>query len=383
MEDAENIRELYNSEKDEVELTMCTDVDRNDKSRICEPGTIRLLGRRLIERYAGLFHTVDHVEGILREGFSGIDAFLSHMWAVTLTGAPKKNAIRIVEEMETTARGWYGGAVGALLMNGDVNTGITIRTVHLRDGEATYRAGATLVFDSDGLAEAEETVTKATAFFSILEGDRKPAEPATNARAAAHAGASVVMIDNEDSFVHTLADYFRQTGADVRTYRFGASLERIREAAPDLVVHSPGPGQPSQFGVPGLVRDLAEAGIPQFGVCLGLQGIVEAFGGTLALLDVPRHGKRWSVHHGGEGLFANVPDPCDVGAYHSLIAVRGDMPEELEVTAWTGAGLVMGVRHKTLPIQAVQFHPESILSMRGEVGHVIVGNVMAALAAGQ
>jgi len=383
MEDAENIRELYNSEKDEVELTMCTDVDRNDKSRICEPGTIRLLGRRLIERYAGLFHTVDHVEGILREGFSGIDAFLSHMWAVTLTGAPKKNAIRIVEEMETTARGWYGGAVGALLMNGDVNTGITIRTVHLHDGEATYRAGATLVFDSDGLAEAEETVTKATAFFSILEGDRKPAKPAANARAAAYAGSSVVMIDNEDSFVHTLADYFRQTGADVRTYRFGASLERIREAAPDLVVHSPGPGQPSQFGVSGLVCDLAEAGIPQFGVCLGLQGIVEAFGGTLALLDVPRHGKRWSVRHGGEGLFANVPDPCDVGAYHSLIAVRGDMPEELEVTAWTGAGLVMGVRHKTLPIQAVQFHPESILSMRGEIGHVIVGNVMAALVAGQ
>ena len=380
MEDAENIRELYNSEKDEVELTMCTDVDRNDKSRICEPGTIRLLGRKLIERYAGLFHTVDHVEGILREGFAGIDAFLSHMWAVTLTGAPKKNAMRIVEEMETTARGWYGGAVGALLMNGDVNTGITIRTVHLKDGEAGYRAGATLVFDSDGLAEAEETVTKATAFFRILEGPDGAAHPTPPVSAAPHAGASVVMIDNEDSFVHTLADYFRQTGARVRTYRFGAPLDLIREASPDLVVHSPGPGQPSQFGVAALVRALAEAGIPQFGVCLGLQGIVEAFGGTLAVLDVPRHGKRWSVRHGGNGLFADVPDPCDVGAYHSLIAVRDDIPPELEVTAWTEAGLVMAVRHKKLPIQAVQFHPESILSMRGDIGHVIVGNVMHTLA---
>ena len=380
MEDAENIRELYNSEKDEVELTMCTDVDRNDKSRICEPGTIRLLGRRLIERYAGLFHTVDHVEGILREGFAGIDAFLSHMWAVTLTGAPKKNAIRIVEEMETTARGWYGGAVGALLMNGDVNTGITIRTVHLRDGKANYRAGATLVYDSDGLAEAEETVTKATAFFGILERHDDSAEPAA-VRPAAHAGATVVMIDNEDSFVHTLADYFRQTGAHVRTYRFGAPLDLIREAAPDLIVHSPGPGQPSQFAVADLVRAVAQAGIPQFGVCLGLQGIVEAFGGTLAVLDVPRHGKRWSVRHGGAGLFEGVPDPCDVGAYHSLIAVRDDIPPQLDVTAWTEAGLVMAVRHKTLPIQAVQFHPESILSMRGDVGHVIVGNVMRTLAA--
>jgi anthranilate synthase len=188
------------------------------------------------------------------------------------------------------------------------------------------------------------------------------------------------MIDNEDSFVHTLADYFRQTGAQVRTYRFGVPLERILEAAPDLVVHSPGPGRPAQFGVPDLVRALAEHGIPQFGVCLGMQGIVEAFGGALAVLDVPRHGKRWSVRHGGGGLFRGVPDPCDVGAYHSLIAVRDEIPPELEVTAWTEAGLVMALRHSALPIAAVQFHPESILSMRGDVGHVIVGNVMSELA---
>ena len=162
MEDADNIRALYNSDKDEVELTMCTDVDRNDKARICEPGSVRLLGRRMIERYAGLFHTVDHVEGQLRAGFTGIDAFLSHMWAVTLTGAPKKRAVQLVENMESSARRWYGGAIGGLLMNGSVNTGITIRTVHLKNGQADYRAGATLVFDSDGAEEAAETKTKAT-----------------------------------------------------------------------------------------------------------------------------------------------------------------------------------------------------------------------------
>ena len=379
MEDADNIRELYNSEKDEVELTMCTDVDRNDKSRICEPGTVRLLGRRLIERYAGLFHTVDHVEGILRPEFTGIDAFLSHMWAVTLTGAPKPMAVRIVEDMESTARGWYGGAVGALLLDGDVNTGITIRTVHLKEGRAVYRAGATLVYDSDGLAEAEETVTKATAFFNILEGQTKRAgaEPAGVRQSAD--GLRVVMIDNEDSFVHTLADYFRQNGAQVRTYRCGVPLERLREEAPGLVVHSPGPGWPSQSGVPELVRALAQEGVPQFGVCLGLQGIVEAFGGKLEVLDVPRHGKRWSVRHGADGLFDGVPDPCDLGAYHSLVAMREHLPPELEVTAWTDGGLVMAVRHRELPIQAVQFHPESILSMRDEVGHRIIANALRVL----
>ena len=86
--DAENIRELLDSRKEESELTMCTDVDRNDKSRVCEPGTVKVIGRRLIEKYAGLFHTVDHVEGFLKEGFDSLDAFLTHMWAVTIIGAP-------------------------------------------------------------------------------------------------------------------------------------------------------------------------------------------------------------------------------------------------------------------------------------------------------
>ena len=377
MEDAARIRELYNSEKDEVELTMCTDVDRNDKSRVCVPGSIRLLARRTIERYAGLFHTVDHVEGRLRPGFDGIDAFLSHMWAVTLTGAPKKKAVQLIEEMEATSRRWYGGAVGGLLLNGDVNTGITIRTAHLAGGQATYRAGATLVWDSDGFAEAAETRTKATPFFRAI-GDDAEAEPAAAPRPVAR-GARIVMIDNEDSFVHTLADYFRQRGAEVRTFRAGTGLDRVLDPRPDLVVHSPGPGRPEHFGVAQSVLALVETRMPQFGVCLGLQGIVEAFGGRLAVLDEPRHGKTWSVSHDGRGLFAGLPNPCEVGAYHSLVAVRDSLPAALEVTAWTPAGLVMGIRHRELPIAAVQFHPESILSMSDDLGHRIIANVMATL----
>ena len=132
--DAESIRELLNSAKEESELTMCSDVDRNDKSRVCVPGSVKVIGRRLIESYAGLFHTVDHVTGRLMEGFDSLDAFLTHMWAVTIIGAPKKAAAQAIEDLEKTARGWYGGAVGMLGLNGDINTGITIRTVHLKDG---------------------------------------------------------------------------------------------------------------------------------------------------------------------------------------------------------------------------------------------------------
>src|SRR5690349_15843485 len=168
LRDAENIRELLKSTKEESELTMCTDVDRNDKSRVCEPGTVKVIGRRLIESYAGVFHTVDHVEGFLQEGFDSLDAFLSHMWAVTVIGAPKKAAAQTIERLEKDARGWYGGAVGMITLNGDINTGILIRTAYLRDGMASYPVGATLLYDSVPAMEERETRLKATGFFRTL-----------------------------------------------------------------------------------------------------------------------------------------------------------------------------------------------------------------------
>ncbi len=165
LRDAESIRDLLNSTKEESELTMCSDVDRNDKSRVCVPGSVRVIGRRLIEAYAGLFHTVDHVTGTLMDGFDSLDAFLTHMWAVTIIGAPKKAAAQAIEDLEKDARGWYGGAVGMINLNGDINTGILIRTVHLKDGVARYSAGATLLYDSDPASEEQECRLKATNFF--------------------------------------------------------------------------------------------------------------------------------------------------------------------------------------------------------------------------
>src|SRR5712672_3611913 len=153
LEDAERIRELLNSQKDESELTMCTDVDRNDKSRVCVPGSVKVIGRRQIEIYSRLIHTVDHVEGELAPEFDALDGFLSHAWAVTVTGAPKLWAIRFVEEQERSSRRWYGGAIGRVTFDGNMNTGLTLRTAHIRDGLASVRTGATLLFDSDPAAE--------------------------------------------------------------------------------------------------------------------------------------------------------------------------------------------------------------------------------------
>jgi anthranilate synthase len=373
--DAQNIRELLNSPKEESELTMCTDVDRNDKSRVCKPGSVKVVARKLIESYVGLFHTVDHVEGYLEDGFDSLDAFLSHMWAVTLIGAPKKAAAQAIENLEKDARGWYGGAVGMLQLNGDINTGILIRTTYLRDGMARYPAGATLLYDSVPANEEAETRLKATGFFRILDTARKPEKaPVTQERPAE--GMKLLLVDNDDCFIHTLANYARQTGAEVITYRAGFPLEMIAKIAPSLILISPGPGRPADFGVSEVVKQAVRQGVPVFGVCLGLQGVVEAFGGTLGVLNYPVHGKASWVTHTGKGVFEGLPERFQVGRYHSLFANRETFPACLEVTAESDDGVIMAVRHKDLPVEAVQFHPESILTAEQNCGLRLMENVV-------
>jgi anthranilate synthase len=372
--DAENIRELLKSAKEESELTMCTDVDRNDKSRVCEPGSVKVIGRRLIESYAGVFHTVDHVEGFLKEGFDSLDAFLSHMWAVTVIGAPKKAAAQTIEILEKDARGWYGGAVGMISLNGDINTGILIRTTYLRDGVASYPVGATLLYDSVPEMEERETRLKATGFFRTLGAGETG--PAVSVQDPIGTGAKLLLVDNDDCFIHTLANYARQTGAEVVTYRAGFPPELIEKIAPNLILISPGPGRPADFGVPELVKHAVRLGVPVFGVCLGLQGIVEAFEGALGVLPYPMHGKPSWVKHRDIGVFQGLPRRFQVGRYHSLFAVPEMVPACLEVTAESEDGIIMGLRHKSLPVEAVQFHPESILTSEGDYGLQLMRNVV-------
>ena len=189
-------------------------------------------------------------------------------------------------------------------------------------------------------------------------------------------GAKLLLVDNDDCFIHTLANYARQTGAEVVTYRAGFPSELIERVAPSLILISPGPGRPRDFGVPDVVQTAVRLGVPVFGVCLGLQGIVEAFGGELGVLDYPMHGKPSTVRHRGVGVFEGLPDPFQVGRYHSLFARRETFPACLEVTAETADGVIMGVRHRELPIEAVQFHPESILTAEGDHGLKLIENAV-------
>jgi anthranilate synthase len=379
--DSEQILKLLNSKKDESELTMCSDVDRNDKSRVCEPGSVRVIGRRQIEMYSRLIHTVDHIEGRLREGMDAFDAFLSHAWAVTVTGAPKLWAMRFIEQNEKSPRAWYGGAIGMVHFNGDMNTGLTLRTIRIKDGIAEVRAGATLLFDSIPEEEEAETELKASAMLSAIR-DAKAGNSAGVERATARVGEGVriLLVDHEDSFVHTLANYFRQTGADVSTVRTPVPEEVFDSFKPDLVVLSPGPGTPKDFDCAATIKKARKRELPIFGVCLGLQALAEAYGGELRQLAIPMHGKPSRIRVSKPGVvFSGLPKEVTVGRYHSIFADPVRLPDDFIVTAETEDGVIMAFEHKKEPIAAVQFHPESIMTLGHNAGMRMIENVVAHL----
>lgn len=379
--DSAQILALLNSKKDESELTMCSDVDRNDKSRVCEPGSVRVIGRRQIEMYSRLIHTVDHIEGRLRVGLDAFDAFLSHAWAVTVTGAPKLWAMRFIENHEKSARAWYAGAIGMIFFNGDMNTGLTLRTVRIKDGVASVRAGATLLYDSNPDDEEAETELKASAMIAAIRDSAKPLpQTVSSEKKKPGSGVNILLVDHEDSFVHTLANYFRETGAKVTTVRTPVADQVFDAVNPDLVVLSPGPGTPKDFNCKDTIDKARARKIAIFGVCLGLQALTEAFGGKLRVLAQPMHGKPSRIRIFGESLlFKDLPKEVTVGRYHSIFADPSLLPAEFRVTAETEDGVIMAIEHKNEPIAAVQFHPESIMSLGGNVGMHIIENVVARL----
>ena len=186
----------------------------------------------------------------------------------------------------------------------------------------------------------------------------------------------LLLIDNYDSFTYNLVHYLGELGADVVVKRNDVlDVQAAMALRPQAIVLSPGPCDPDQAGIclP-LTLAAAEAGIPLLGVCLGHQTIGQAFGGQVVRCREIVHGKMGEMHHAGQGVFADLPSPFLATRYHSLVVDRASLPDCLEITAWLEDGTIMGLRHRTKPVEGVQFHPESIAS---EHGHALLRNFLA------
>ena len=188
-------------------------------------------------------------------------------------------------------------------------------------------------------------------------------------------GARVLVVDNYDSFVYNLVQYLGELGAEPIVHRHDAlGLDELRALEPDAVLISPGPGRPESAGVSNdAISAFGTAGVPVLGVCLGHQCIGEVFGGDVVRAERVMHGKTSEVDHDGRGVFAGLPDPFTATRYHSLVVAADSIPDCLEVGATTVGGIVMGLRHRELPIHGVQFHPEAVLTVGG---HDILRNFL-------
>jgi len=184
----------------------------------------------------------------------------------------------------------------------------------------------------------------------------------------------LLMIDNYDSFTYNLVQYLGELGEDVRVARNDEiTLDGIEALAPSRIVISPGPCTPNEAGVSVPLLGRFAGRIPILGVCLGHQAIGQAFGGRIVHAKALMHGKISAIHHEGKGVFRGLPSPFNATRYHSLAIERASCPEALEITAWTDDGEIMGVRHRSLAVEGVQFHPESILT---EHGHALLRNFL-------
>ena len=204
----------------------------------------------------------------------------------------------------------------------------------------------------------------------------RPGYSGVNRSNAGGAGCRVLVIDNYDSFVYNLVQYLVELAAEPLVYRHDeAMLDQLLDLDPAAVLVSPGPGRPEDAGVSNAAIDeFGRRGVPVLGVCLGHQCIGQLYGGQVVRAGQVMHGKTSMISHNDEGLFAGLPNPFEATRYHSLVVSRDSVPDCLEITAETDDGVIMGLRHRELPVVGVQFHPESILT---EGGHKVLENFLA------
>ena len=363
-EDADRIFDLLGSPKVDAELTMCSDLDFDDKAKVCDPLSIELIGRRQIELYSHVIHTVDHIRGTLSEPFDALDAFCAHLWAVTLVGAPRKEALSFIEAREGSPRRWYGGAIGRLGFDGDIDTGIVLRAMRFQDGMAEIRVGASLLHSSVPEEEESEILAKAAAVFKVVGGGAAAATVDATMDPAKAVSARAGIVDLGGPFLTYLSGTLSSHGIacdilDLTTARGMDWKNRI-------ALLSPGLDDASLRSAMELVPIVLAQGGSVIGLGHGMLALAEHYGVPSRVLDEPKHGVRCRVKQGAPGsLVPPVPEKGgQVGLYCRRMLVPGAIDGVADLrTIWVDEdGAALAIEHCRDAAVGLVFQPQSVLS---------------------
>lgn len=386
-------QQLTNSLKDHAENIMIVDLMRNDLSKVCLANTVLVEELCSLKTFSNVHHLVSVIKGSLNLEKSALDLLMACFPGGSITGAPKIRSMEIIQEIEKSSRGPYCGSIGYIGFNGNMDTSIIIRTIVVDGKTLKFNVGGAITLDSNPTDEFQETLAKAQGILKSLGIVRKNKKPIARGMQkispymkkikkqitlqkpikALHTK-KILLIDNYDSFVHNLARYVSELGHEPLVYRNDQiTINQIQDIAPQAIIISPGPCSPQEAGVSmSVVREFCQH-LPILGVCLGHQVIAQAFGGIISKAKFPLHGMASEVYSSTSKIFTGLPEVFHAARYHSLIVEQKELPQSLNVTAYSKEKEIMALEHKVYPTFGIQFHLESILT---EIGYRLLNNFL-------
>jgi anthranilate synthase len=352
--DADQALALLNSAKEDAALAACADSDRNDKATVCAPGSLELVSRRRVHFFSTIIHTIDHTRGRRRQGADVFDILLAHASPATVTGMPKPVAMRAIEAIESSWRGWYAGAVARLGTDGSMEAFTVLRAARVAGGVAEVRTGGNLLVDSDPEKEEEETRLKAETLFRVLGGE-SPRPPVRTETFGRHFGVSY--FDGGDPLSPLLLDCLASIGCEV-----------LRDQDGGIALL--GDGKHEQMG------QWSNGARPLLAIGSGALALIEAQGGRLTTLSEPRYARRISAQTPETGFLAGR-GILELGMYTRQVIDVSDLPANWQAAAVTPQGWVLAASSINRPQVAILCRPDSVQSMKGEAGRHLLRAALA------